>query len=74
MHGTAHYRVLVPGEFPDLWTSQGERLQVRVHHDLALGPVTSLTGFLDQAALIGLLRQLYYLGLPILSVIWIRPE
>lgn len=74
MHGTAHYQVLVPGNFPDLWTSQGERLLVRVDHDRGLGPQTSLTGFLDQAALIGLLRQLYSIGLPIISVRWIEPQ
>ena len=74
MHGTACYRVLVPGNFPDLWTTQGDRLQVRVHHHQELGSATSLTGFLDQAALIGLLRQLFSLGLPILSVEWMEGD
>ena len=32
-------------------------------------PVTFLTGTLDQAALLGLLRRLYSLGLPLISVI-----
>jgi len=31
-------------------------------------PVTTLTGKLDQAALHGLLRRLYSLGLPLISV------
>ena len=31
-------------------------------------PVTTLTGRLDQAALQGLLRRLYSLGLPLISV------
>ena len=31
-------------------------------------PVTTLTGTLDQAALHGLLRRLYSLGLPLISV------
>jgi hypothetical protein len=31
-------------------------------------PVTTLTGTLDQAALQGLLRRLYSLGLPLISV------
>jgi hypothetical protein len=39
-----------------------------------LGSATSLTGFLDQAALIGLLRQLFSLGLPILSVEWMEGD
>jgi hypothetical protein len=32
-------------------------------------PVTTLTGTVDQAALHGLLRRLYSLGLPLISVI-----
>jgi hypothetical protein len=32
-------------------------------------PVTTLTGTVDQAALQGLLRRLYPLGLPLISVI-----
>ena len=32
-------------------------------------PVTILTGILDQAALQGLLRRLYALGLPLISVV-----
>jgi hypothetical protein len=31
-------------------------------------PVTTLTGTVDQAALQGLLRRLYSLGLPLISV------
>jgi hypothetical protein len=31
-------------------------------------PVSTLTGVLDQAALQGLLRRLYSLGLPLISV------
>jgi len=31
-------------------------------------PITTLTGSLDQAALLGLLRCLYSLGLPLISV------
>jgi hypothetical protein len=34
-------------------------------------PITILTGTFDQAALQGLLRRLYSLGLPLISVIYI---
>ena len=37
-------------------------------------PITTLTGDLDQAALHGLLRRLYSLGLPLISVIWISND
>lgn len=32
-------------------------------------PITTLTGTFDQAALHGLLRRLYSLGLPLISVV-----
>lgn len=35
-------------------------------------PITILTGDLDQAALHGLLRCLYSIGLPLISVLWIE--
>ena len=35
-------------------------------------PVTTLTGTVDQAALQGLLRKLYSLGLPLISVICVE--
>jgi hypothetical protein len=35
-------------------------------------PVTTLTGIFDQAALHGLLRRLYSLGLPLISVICVE--
>jgi hypothetical protein len=37
-------------------------------------PVTTLTGTVDQAALQGLLRRLYCLGLPLISVICVERE
>ncbi|MCP4001656.1 MAG: hypothetical protein GY727_12165, partial [Gammaproteobacteria bacterium] len=37
-------------------------------------PVTILTGTIDQAALQGLLRRLYALGLPLISVTWVEEE
>jgi hypothetical protein len=37
-------------------------------------PVTTLTGTVDQAALQGLLRRLYSLGLPLISVICVETK
>jgi hypothetical protein len=34
-------------------------------------PVTTLTGSVDQAALQGMLRRVYSLGLLLISVIWV---
>ncbi|MCJ7700470.1 MAG: hypothetical protein MUO62_02710 [Anaerolineales bacterium] len=36
--------------------------------------ITTLTGTFDQAALIGLLRKLYYMGYPLISVNCIQPN
>ena len=35
-------------------------------------PVTTLTGNVDQAAWQGLLRRLYFQGLPLISVVWVE--
>jgi len=37
-------------------------------------PVTTLTGTVDQAALLGLLRRLYSLGPPLISVICVETD
>ncbi len=37
-------------------------------------PITILTGTVDQAALQGLLRRLYSLGLPLISVICVESD
>jgi hypothetical protein len=41
--------------------------------EIGRGPVTILKGeVLDQAALVGLINRLYGLGLPLISVEWVR--
>ena len=44
-------------------------MTITVEYDEYKQPYTILTGAVDQAALQGLLRRLYGLGLPLLSVI-----
>jgi hypothetical protein len=44
-------------------------LTITVEIDPDGGPITILTGAFDQAALQGLLRRLYSMGLPLISVI-----
>ena len=43
-------------------------MEVNVEIANKRAPITILTGILDQAALIGLLRRIYSLGLPLISV------
>jgi hypothetical protein len=43
--------------------------------EIGRGPVTILKGeVLDQAALVGLINRLYGLGLPLISVEWVRQQ
>ena len=70
------YQIKVPGHIGESWSDWASGMNISV--DSKGGgegnshPVTTLTGTLDQAALQGLLRQLYALGLPLISVNFIE--
>jgi hypothetical protein len=64
----ATYRIRVQGQLDRLWVGRLGDLTLTSDRDEAT-PVTNLTGWIaDQAALMGVLEQLYALGLTILSV------
>jgi hypothetical protein len=70
----ATYQIKVPGHLGESWSDWAGGMAITVESEgdgLPIGdrPVTTLTGTLDQAALHGLLRRLYSLGLPLISVI-----
>jgi hypothetical protein len=67
----ATYQIKVPGHLDEGWTEWDGRMTVTVESENDGQPVTTLTGSVDQAALQGLLRRLYSLGLPLISVICI---
>jgi hypothetical protein len=67
----ATYQIKVPGHLDESWTEWDGRMTVTVESENDGQPVTTLTGPVDQAALQGLLRRLYSLGLPLISVICI---
>ena len=67
----ATYQISVPGELDESWSDWVEGMTITVESEGDGPPVTTLTGTLDQAALRGLLRRLYSLGLPLISVICI---
>jgi hypothetical protein len=46
-------------------------MTIKVDNDVEGLPISILTGTVDQAALLGLLRRLYSLGLPLVSVNWL---
>ena len=64
----ATYQIQVPGQIGSSWTEWADRMTITVEREGDGPPVTTLTGTFDQAALQGLLRQLYSLGLPLISV------
>jgi hypothetical protein len=62
------YQIRVPGRVDETWSDWVEGMTITVDREEEGPPVTTLTGTVDQAALQGLLRQLYALGLPLISV------
>ena len=65
----ATYQIKVPGELDENWTGIYEKVAIAVDSGDQDRPVSTLTGSFDQAALQGLLRTLYSLGLPLISVL-----
>ena len=64
----ATYEIKVPGHLDERWTEWDGRMTVTVEGEDDDPPITTLTGAVDQAALQGLIRRLYSLGLPLISV------
>ena len=64
----ATYEIKVPGHLDESWSDWAGGMTITVEHGGDGPPVTTLTGTVDQAALQGLLRRLYSLGLPLISV------
>lgn len=69
----AIYQITVPGHLDESWTEWNGKMTVRTVCEGDGPPVTILTGIVDQAALHGLLRRLYGLGLPLISVCYVEP-
>jgi hypothetical protein len=65
----ATYQIKVPGQIGESWSDWAGGMTITVESEGEGPPVSTLTGTLDQAALHGLLRRLYGLGLPLISVI-----
>ena len=70
----AMYQIRVPGHLDAKWAEWIEGMMISVERGENGPPITTLTVIVDQAALHGLLRRIYALGLPLISVNWIAPE
>jgi hypothetical protein len=64
----ATYQIQVPGELDESWSDWVAGMTIAVESEGEGPPVTTLTGTMDQAALHGVLRRLYSVGLPLISV------
>ena len=68
----ARYRIKVPGYIGESLSDwvQGMTIALDIEDDGS--PITIMAVTVDQAGLQGLLRRLYGLGLPLISVNWIE--
>ena len=67
----ATYQIKVPGHLAESWSEWAGGMTITVENGDDGLPTTTLTGVVDQAALQSLLRRLYSLGLPLISVNWV---
>jgi len=65
---THTYQVKVPGHLDKNLSNWIGEMTFATEHDEDGLPITILTGMVDQAALLSLLRHLYSLGLPLIAV------
>jgi hypothetical protein len=62
------YQIKIAGRPSENWSDWIDKVDIQIDTNPAGLPTTILTGIFDQAGLIGLLRQLYSLGYPLISV------
>jgi len=63
------YQIKVPGALDERWSVWDGEMKILVESTDEGTSVTTLTGTFDQAALLGILRRIYALGIPLISVI-----
>ena len=62
------YQIKIAGQPSENWSDWLGQTDIQIETDSSGLVTTILTGIFDQAALLGLLRQLYHLGYPLISV------
>jgi len=70
----ATYQIKVPGRIDVSHADWAGRMSSTVETEGDGSLITTLTGKVDQAALHGLLRRLYSLGLPLISVVLLERD
>ncbi len=69
-----NYQIKISGILSENWIEVIDKMEMSSANDEDGQPVSTLIGMVDQAALQGLLRKLYYLGFPLISVNAIQPH
>ena len=64
------YQIKVPGDIRELLSGYDEKITLSIEEDNDNPPITVLKCSVDQAGLQGLLRWLYSMGLPIISIVY----
>lgn len=65
----AFYRIRAQGKVPANWSDRLEGMAILLDETVGAPPITTMEGELhDQAALAGVLKSLYEMHLPVLSV------
>jgi len=62
------YQIQIAGQLSETWTDWVDNLDCQFENHPSGFTITILTGCFDQAGLMGLLRRLYSLGFPLISV------
>jgi hypothetical protein len=71
----AIYQIKVPGRLEEGSTDWMEGMTIRIEIGGDGTSITTFTGtYADQAALQGILRRLYSLGIPLISVKWVEAD
>ncbi|MBI9045496.1 MAG: hypothetical protein JEZ06_13480 [Anaerolineaceae bacterium] len=66
------YQIQIPEHIDERGLDWVGDLTVKTRFDDTGAPITILTGKFDQAALIGTLRRIYSLGMPLILVKWLK--
>jgi len=62
------FQIKIAGHLSGNWSDWLEKIDIQIDIENSGLTTTILTGTFDQAALVSLLRRLYYLGFPLMSV------
>ena len=65
------YQIKIPGALDALWLDDANVLSITIEENKEGQPISIITSTMDQATLQGHLRQLYGMGLPLISVVWV---